>query len=183
MRLNRTGAWSMELTLRLVLTRARIVASAPAAGMLPGVRMVCGDACRDVAQKRVAVDADHVVALLPRHDWHVVAQVTPQDAAGHLDVRALRDEHIHIAEYRVSVDVDLGGSTLDPRQVDGHVTEERDGDQLILDIPGLRALAVPTPFNDRVQGEEPPAAVARSGSRYFFRVTVHGSHLACRWAN
>src|ERR1039457_3788347 len=149
------------------------------AEVLPGVRVFCGYACRDVAQERVAVDADHVVALLPGHDWHVVAQVTPQDAAGHLDVRALGDEHIHIAEYRVSVDDDLGGSALDPRQVDGHVTEERDGDQLILDIPGLRALAVPAPFNDRVQGEEPPAALARSGPLHFFRVAVHESHLAC----
>jgi hypothetical protein len=25
--------------------------------------------------------------------------------------------------------------------------------------------------------------VARSGSRYFFRITVHGSHLACRVVN
>jgi hypothetical protein len=45
--------------------------------------------------------------------WH--AQVTPQDAAGHLDVCALGDEHVDVAEYRVCLDGDLGGSTPDPR--------------------------------------------------------------------
>jgi hypothetical protein len=43
------------------------------------------------------------------------AQVTSKDAAGHLDVGALGDEHAGIAEYRVSVDVNLGGSALDLR--------------------------------------------------------------------
>lgn len=91
------------------------------------------------------MDADHVAALLLGHDWDGVAQFTPQDAAGHLDVRAFGDEYVDISEYRVSVDVDLGGSALDLRQVDGHVSEECDSDQLILDVPGLRALAVPAP--------------------------------------
>jgi hypothetical protein len=62
------------------------------------------------------------------------------------------DEHIDIAEYRISVDVDLGGSALGLRQVDGDVTQDCDGDQLILDIPGSRALAAPASFKDRVQG-------------------------------
>lgn len=34
----------------------------------------------DVAEERVAVDTDHVVAKLLGHGWHGVAQVTPQDA-------------------------------------------------------------------------------------------------------
>jgi hypothetical protein len=91
------------------------------------------------------------------------AQVTSKDAAGHLDVGALGDEHAGIAEYRVSVDVTLGGSALDLRQVDGHLTRERDGDRLIAGVPGPRALAVAAAFHDRVQGEERPAALARSG--------------------
>jgi hypothetical protein len=145
---------------------------------LPGVRVFPVHAGRDVTEERVAVDADHVPAMLLGHGWDVVAQVTPQDAARQLDVAAPGDEHVDIAEYRVRLDVDLGGSALDMRQVNGHVTQERDDDQLILDVPGLCALAVPTTFDDRVQGEEPSAAPAGGSSLLGFRAAVHGSHPA-----
>jgi hypothetical protein len=87
----------------------------------------------------MAVDADHVPAVLIGYGGYGVAQVTSKDAAGHLDVGALGDEHAGIAEHRVSADGDLGGSALDLRQVDGHLTQERDGDRLIADVPGPRA--------------------------------------------
>jgi hypothetical protein len=43
--------------------------------------MFVGDAGSDVAEERVAVDADHVAAMLFGHGWHGVVQVAPQDAA------------------------------------------------------------------------------------------------------
>jgi len=91
------------------------------------------------------------VALLPGHDWHGAAQLTPQDAAGHLDVRALGDEHIHIAEYRVRLDDDLGRSAPDPAPdmtggqgivITGSVAgRSRDGRLLAWGVAGLTAQA------------------------------------------
>ena len=87
-------------------------------------------------QDLVAVDADHVLAVLTGCGGYGVAQVTSKDAAGHLDVGALGDEHTGIAEHRVSVDVNPGGSALDLRPADGHLTQRCDGDRLIVGVPG-----------------------------------------------
>jgi hypothetical protein len=89
-------------------------------------------------------------------------------------VVTLCHEHVDIAEDRVRLDVDLGGGASGLRQVDGHVAQERDRDQLILDIPGSRSLALPSGFKDRVQGQEPPAAPAYDGLVLGFKVAVHG---------
>jgi hypothetical protein len=97
-------------------------------------------------QDLMAVDADHVLAVLTGCGGYGVARVTSKDAAGHLDVGPSATSTPGIAEERVIVDVNPGGSALDLRQAGGHVTQQCDGDRLIVGVPGPRALAVAAAF-------------------------------------
>jgi hypothetical protein len=66
-----------------------------------------GDAYRDVAQQRVAMNPYDAIATLLGYRGRLVRQVASQAAAGELDVGALWDCHIDIAEDRPRVDRDL----------------------------------------------------------------------------
>jgi len=66
-----------------------------------------GDAYRDVAQQRVAMNPYDAIATLLGYRGSLVRQVASETAAGKLDVGALWDSHIDIAEDRPRVDRDL----------------------------------------------------------------------------
>jgi hypothetical protein len=149
---------------------------------LPGLPMFLGDARRNVAQHRVATYPDHALAAVLGHRRYVVAQIASEDAAEQFDVVALGDEHINVAKDRVCVDVDLCWSALGLGQIDGHVAQERDRDQFILDVPGPRTLALQSAFKDRGEGEKPSAALTRGGPRLVFRVASHGVTRSSRRA-
>ncbi|MGO9322722.1 MAG: hypothetical protein ACLQBY_18225 [Solirubrobacteraceae bacterium] len=134
--------------------------------------MSVGNASGDVAGNRVAVDADDAIGVLVEHGRHVIVEVSTPDAAEHFDVGAFRDEYVDVANDRVRVDVDLGGGALGLRQVDRHVAKQRDSDQLILDVPVSRALAMPSALEDRLKTEQPSTAASNPFSLLVF--TLHG---------
>jgi DNA-binding MarR family transcriptional regulator len=58
-----------------------------------------------------------------------------QAATCELDVGAGRDGHVDVAKDRPCLNVNLVGRAVCVSEIDDHVAEERDGDQLVLDIP------------------------------------------------
>jgi len=91
---------------------------------------------RDVAHKRVAVDPNHLVALLCGHRWHVVSEVIIVCSTGQFYMGPFSHTNINITQNRVCLDFEMGGCAVGVDQIDSHVAEYGDGDQFILDIPG-----------------------------------------------
>jgi len=58
-----------------------------------------------------------------------------QAATCELDVGAGRDGHVNVAKDRPCLNVNLVGRAVCVSEIDDHVAEERDGEQLVLDIP------------------------------------------------
>jgi hypothetical protein len=82
-------------------------------------------------------------------------QVAQEGASEHLHACVCRDDHIDIADQRIGLDLDLDRSALDIGEVDGHVTEQGNCDQFILDVPRSGAPAFAPTLEDRIQGEQP----------------------------
>ncbi len=122
-------------------------------------RWRCGLSHRRTGSVRGSDDA---CALVLDDRGHVVLEVTAEHTAEQLNVRALRHEHVDIAEQRVGLDVDLGRGAAGSREVDRHIAQDRDRDQLVLDIPCLRSLATSAALEHRVDREQPSTALSKS---------------------
>lgn len=134
-----------------------------------------GEAYLDVTKHGMAVYPDQAVMIRLGYRRNVVGQVTPHDAAGQLYLGTFRHVDIDVAQDRIGVDSDLGGGAADIRQIDRHVAQKGDRNQLVLDVPGLRSLPLPPAFKDWLKAEKPSAALARVGLRLIRRVAVHGA--------
>ncbi len=142
----------------LRLVPARVIRAVVISGR---VRATCDAGCH-IAEQAVSVDADDACALVLDDRGHVVLEVTAEHTAEQLNVRVLRDQHVDIPEQRVGLDVDLGRGAAGSREVDRHIAQDRDRDQLVLDIPCLRSLATSAALEHRVDREQPSTALSKS---------------------
>ncbi len=127
----------------------------------------------DIAEHRVTVNPDNPITVILGDGGYLIYQVTFEDSTEELNARSLRHNDIHIPPNCIRVDHDDARSALYMPEVDRHIAEEGDRRQLVLDVPGVCALAPPASLEERIQADQP--STGRPGGRSVLALVRDGT--------
>jgi hypothetical protein len=126
-------------------------------GLGRGISFAVRNANGHVAQSGVGLNADDAIAAVLLDGRHLIPEMAVIGTARQLHVGTGGDEDIYVATERKGFHdyYRRDGPRVD--KVNRHVTEDRDGYQFVLDVPGraARSTVQPATFQDRLEPEQP----------------------------
>jgi hypothetical protein len=106
-----------------------------------------------------------------------VYEISSKHATGQLNMGAGRDDHVDITNDRVCLEGRVVRNGLGLRQVDRHVTEECDGDELFFNVPITRTFSVSPALENRLEPDQPTPTSPHGSIRLLECVVAHGTLL------